>query len=708
MNTIENISIAIIGPVSAGKSTFFNSLCSNTCSDMKRKKTTMLPQIYQIVNSDEILDTAESIYNKNKESNEEILKLRENCEFDFHKHFVELKHKISKIPEFFNIPDKNTTYTILDMPGLNCGGDLLYYDYIKNISQTIDIYLLVFDINSGLNTTDEINIIQLVVSEIQKNQNGYIHILINKCDDIQINDNLVKLEDSELNELYERCIETINKHCLPIIDKVSITPLCSSKLYIYRGIKNNISMIDESQLDNIIRDECGKQELKKLKDSSMKRKFISGLLKKKTEISLYNDWMNNTGYNMFIKNLNNIISNYSQFIFYHVNLDVLKLYDSIINNTHQNDNFFDYIYSKINEFNLRIKKALLYSKTETPIYLLDNLQLINIKLEAFLINGSNSYTGSTLEIVNSFIEKINKYYLMIKNIFITNPIKISKEILESRRIELLKDSIIKDFKFDIFIELLEKNIINEDIFNVSITNTFNTNINNFNKIIEFLSKYDIVYLDISIDKFIEIGLNKNLVLENFLKYLQTLLNYKFNDLNIISKFITTYLKNQFIIDKSNELLLYCDFWMKINSSDIKLAGEKIQFIFLNIDVFIKRYTLQFEFNNLINLELYNEVVNIIKSILNTLNTYYNDIVIKKLTNLSIDSNSDSDIDIKQLKNLVDKSNITKNLQLKNIIVDTSDSESDEYSNSDNSVTIYKKAISNSSKRAKKIIKKGDT
>lgn len=44
----ENIKIAILGPVSADKSTFFNALISNTCSNMKRKKTTMLPQIYNI------------------------------------------------------------------------------------------------------------------------------------------------------------------------------------------------------------------------------------------------------------------------------------------------------------------------------------------------------------------------------------------------------------------------------------------------------------------------------------------------------------------------------------------------------------------------------------------------------------------------------------------------------------------------------------
>ena len=126
------------------------------------------------------------------------------------------------------------------MPGLNCGADTLYYDHIKKISKDIDIYVVVFDINSGINTTDEVNILKLVVDEIKKNSYGFLHVIINKCDDINIDDkNNIELGDEELNELYIRSIETIQRHCKDIIDNVSYSPLCSSKLYIYRGPKSS-------------------------------------------------------------------------------------------------------------------------------------------------------------------------------------------------------------------------------------------------------------------------------------------------------------------------------------------------------------------------------------------------------------------------------------------------------------------------------------
>ena len=112
----NNIHIAILGPVSAGKSTFLNSLFSNTFSEMKRKKTTMLPQIYQTTSIKEEINTTEEIYQMNQKSNEIILKLREENKYT-QADFKELTYKVGPIPDFINLPDSTATYSILDMPG---------------------------------------------------------------------------------------------------------------------------------------------------------------------------------------------------------------------------------------------------------------------------------------------------------------------------------------------------------------------------------------------------------------------------------------------------------------------------------------------------------------------------------------------------------------------------------------------------------------
>jgi GTPase SAR1 family protein len=127
----ENIHIAILGPVSAGKSTLLNSLFSNTYSDMRKKKTTMLPQIYQTVTNKADVDSTDKIRKQNKESNDKVLQHRESNNFT-ENDLCELIYKVGAIPNFIELPDKNATYSVLDMPGLNCadGGDALYYNYI--------------------------------------------------------------------------------------------------------------------------------------------------------------------------------------------------------------------------------------------------------------------------------------------------------------------------------------------------------------------------------------------------------------------------------------------------------------------------------------------------------------------------------------------------------------------------------------------------
>ena len=254
-NNNENIHIAILGPVSAGKSTLLNSLFANTFSDMKRKKTTMLPQIYQTSSDLKLIESSKDILKKNRESNEYILKLRESGQYN-DSHFNEIKYNVEPIADFIEIPDKHSTYSILDMPGLNCSGDgnKIYYDYLEKNSHKIDIYVLVFDVNSALNTTDEENILKQVNNYIDKNKHGYVHILINKCDEVEFETNSkYNFTDDEIEELFNRCIEISKKNLKDIRGEITISPICTSELYVYRGAINNINTLEEKQLDNIIK-----------------------------------------------------------------------------------------------------------------------------------------------------------------------------------------------------------------------------------------------------------------------------------------------------------------------------------------------------------------------------------------------------------------------------------------------------------------------
>lgn len=589
--------MAILGPVSAGKSTFFNALMSNTYSDMKRKKTTMLPLHYICQKSDKN-ESVEDIYNKNKESNEEILKLRESNIFDVSKHFEELIYHIDPIDDFISLPDKNASYSILDMPGLNCGGDTLYYDYIRRVSRDIDIYILVFDINSGLNTTDEITILKLVTEEILKNKNGYVRILINKCDEIQFKNGKIELGDEELNELYERCSETVNKHCEAIKDRITISPLCSSKLYVYRGVKNNISTIDENQLNNLIKTECGKTELKKLDSVKRKRKYISGLLQKsgQSEQSLFDDWMNDTGYSIFKENLDQVISLYPELISYHIDRDLEKLITS-----HRAEFNYSVLLQHIKTIVKRIMKVMSVEKKYESIfnkYLKTNFDNLNSLIQSVMkskvlnMKARKDIRKETMENnidkIRTALQNTNDYNRIINKVYKTKDISVLITSLTNKKNELLMFKFKNNnFNAEIFSELQEYNLIDIKFFTNTVINTLRHDLNYFNKIYSFLNKnaqesYIITLLNNYID--IYINSKKECELSDFENFV--------NSINVISKNkkielprIATFI-NKFVTETG--LSDYIDYWLTLNSSRVNLAKET-RYIYFYLSQLIKKY-----------------------------------------------------------------------------------------------------------------------
>ncbi len=711
MTTIsENIHIAILGPVSAGKSTLFNAICSNTCSDMKRRKTTMLPQIYHATNDIGKVDSIETIYAKNKTSNDRILELRENGQFNIQKDFKEINHNISFITEFINLPDSNATYSILDMPGLNCGVDNIYNNYIINNSDKIDIYLLVFDINSGMNTTDEINIINLVVSQIKKNANGYIHFLINKCDSIKfLPDNKINLGEDELHELYNRSIGIIHKQCSEIAGKYTITPICSSKLYIYRGVKNNIDNIDEYLLDNIIIEQCGKPELKKLNDVGMKRRFISGLFQQE---DMYNDWMTSTGYNLFIKQLNNYITNnYTSIIYYHINKEIVTLNNKPFAS-------IDVLINQINSINDRIKNVKRLSNDNIPITIIKNLEIINTKLNKHIIAGVDSYSGSTLDIVNSSIGKINQYYSLVINIFQSNPLQQSKQTLEEKRNRLLETKFVQNFDINIFTELYKKNLLPDNIIRSSINNKLTTDISLFNQIIEDILAVNIIderIFNIIILEYIKNIQNMKFDFSIFKKSLEIILNLKKNEIQLISNLIKIYFNN-------NLEPFILNYWFNLNYSNIFNNSIDVKYIYLNlshqtnINYFatsvivgnsLENYSPEDFKRDFTKLDIiYETIKNKYEPEVETINTNQ---IRNKIQNLQ-SNNLESGLGLVNnvSSNFSPKIDNILNLQLKPCKNPNSETnaEYEEYNDSDDSQLVYKKAIKNASTRANDICSKG--
>ena len=696
----ENIHIAILGPVSAGKSTLLNGLFATTYSQMKKKRTTMMPNIYQTTFNEKEVDSFESIQKKNADSNEEIFKLRESGKYN-QTHFKEINHKVKPIDDFITLPDENAIYKINDLPGINDQDAQIYYDYVKNNSHNIDIYLLVFDINSPLNRTDEVKILQEVTNHVKSNKNSYVHILINKCDDITFDDkDNFKFDDEENQESYDECVKTITKFMKDIMNKVTISPLRSQLLYTYRTAIGNMDKLEEKQIDNIIKEEAGKVELAKLKTEETKKKYLKGMIADK-KLKLKDTWMKSTGYDLFQKHIVKIMNNYQQIILYHIEQDI----DKILADTKKTQIGFDLIVSELEIINQRFRNlvATYNNKCKVdeiiPETIKTKLNEITQLMNNYLVSGINTYTGNTRENAESFITKIQKFFTKVSNLFKSNPLATSEEKLKLKRIELINNNLAEKYNADDFTELYTTKNIDLIKYTQSIANTLDKNLMSFDKLLGSVKK-----ITNSDEKFINVIINKftssykaDTTIDEFLKNLELIANTTNNNIDVIWSIIECQFKN---VDSAT-FEVYKN-WIDLNSSNIVAQSDEVKFIMFKIKKLIKinsqpQITADFgKFKDETKKieSIYMLVVGLVgnKSVDNFSVCYDNKKTEKQITKQSRKQLEPEETEFEDCADTVHEKSDTE--------------KSDEYNDSDDSDTVFRKATKNTSIRTTKRVNKG--
>jgi len=703
----ENIHIAILGPVSAGKSTLLNGLFATTYSQMKKKRTTMMPNIYQTTFNEKEVDSFETIQKKNKESNNKIFKLRESGQYN-QTHFEELIHKVKPIEDFIELPDKNCTYKINDLPGINDQDAQIYYDYVKNNSHNIDVYILVFDINSPLNRTDEVKILQEITNHVKNNKHGYVHILINKCDDITFdNQDKFRFDDDENQESYDECIKSINKFMKDIMHKVTISPMRSSLLYTYRTALYNIDSLDEKQIDNIIKEEEGKNGLNGLTTLPLKKKYLKGMIADKKK-KLPEVWMKSTGYDLFKKYMTKILNNYQQIILYHIEQDV----DKILADIKSSQINFDLVSDNLGQINSRLKNLIQTYDNKCKVEEIISSQLktkldeITQLMNNYIISGINTYSANTVENADSFLDKITKFFGKVSNMFKTNPLTTSQYKLKIKRIELLNNKLSESFNEQIFTELYTTKQIDLPKYTQSVANTLDKNLMTFDKLLELVKKItnsDEKFMNVIINKFTS-SYKSDTKFDEFLTNLELVSNSTNFNLDVMWSVIQCQLK---VINNAS-FYQYYQYWINLNSVNILNETDEIKYMIFKINNYVVTkfdYTHSFiDFKEHMNdmQNLYKLLTKLIgKKIVNIID---NDIVDVELISTSKQTKKDKLIEMTD-DEFLDATEGEKTGKENN---DSEDNEekSDDYADSDDSDTVFRKATKNTSVRTTKRVNKG--
>ncbi len=281
---INNINICIVGCVSAGKSTILNALFRQDFAQAKIKRTTMVPTVFVEVNDgDESAREQEDISSKIIEVNKEVIKLtEENKNLDLSKYQSSMIFHVNKLD--VKISD-NLLITLYDMPGLNDARTKdIYYRYLQENFYKFNIVIFVVDIYSGLNTSDEIDIVNFLTRNIKKiksEENKNIHVLtvINKADDMQISDGELVIT-GELEEMFNQVVDTIKQsfEAKSISDNlIGFVPICGLDAHLYRMIQKfgpDYNLSNENIL-KIGTNDMGKKRFTMLKPQEQKDKVLS-------------------------------------------------------------------------------------------------------------------------------------------------------------------------------------------------------------------------------------------------------------------------------------------------------------------------------------------------------------------------------------------------------------------------------------------------
>ena len=241
----DNVNLCFVGGVSTGKSTVLNSVFCEELTQCKIKRTTMWPTVY--VENDFVQDiSTEEIYKIITEKNKEIIEKTESGQKLDSGDYKELVFNVGKLD--INILE-DSYVNVYDIPGLNDARTKhIYYDYLENNFHKFNLVVFLVDIQSGLNTSDEMDMLRFIINntkdQFKRNQRHiYTLVIVNKADDMQTEEDSDKLEiTGELKEMFEQVENTVHtefennglKNAV-----IGVIPLCARDSYLYRMVKKH-------------------------------------------------------------------------------------------------------------------------------------------------------------------------------------------------------------------------------------------------------------------------------------------------------------------------------------------------------------------------------------------------------------------------------------------------------------------------------------
>ena len=307
-----DITVAILGHVSAGKTTLLNALLKESYGEVSMRKTTAginyfrLKQNYAHPSFDNFdlihrsLKFKEVSFRNAKSILNDITNL--NAELRQHPRIQEKFFEV-KLEECLLPMMKGTELVIVDVPGLNeAGTSKMYLDYVEKCWEKFDCVIIVIDSLQGVNTEEftkeQISLLKLVEKNTKAKLPFPVIALCNKVDDPSNEETRILLGETQ-SEVYN-VFQNTEKF------DVRFVSISARNAFMFRAT-TNMTRDQFQQLDPNIIHSIGKGEFgQKWQKMSNDEKFnaIYEIINDNKE---YQERMRNCNFGSFLDTLNDLI-----------------------------------------------------------------------------------------------------------------------------------------------------------------------------------------------------------------------------------------------------------------------------------------------------------------------------------------------------------------------------------------------------------------
>jgi GTP-binding protein EngB required for normal cell division len=258
------IRVALLGYVSAGKSTVLNALLQGKYSETAMHCTTAGVNCFRLHNKEarssksatdegertpvpDTIHSSEQALQQISKDNKKFRSIGTVQESTFN---IELAEPICEMRN-------DTTLVLVDIPGLNeAGSKDMYLDYVNTKWNTFDCAVVVMDVFQGVNTEEQVKLLEVVKKNAHGNKDIPVIVLCNKVDDP---------ENEEVMKFVQRVSKKVNAL---FQEEVTFIPLSAENAFVYRTASQqslqDFKSLDKSLVDRIGCDEVGKSKWRNL------------------------------------------------------------------------------------------------------------------------------------------------------------------------------------------------------------------------------------------------------------------------------------------------------------------------------------------------------------------------------------------------------------------------------------------------------------